>query len=111
MSIGPMKYEGGVVETTLSPASGSEAVNSYGTLTVTAMKKEHIAMIVWTGNSTAPTQGAYTFTLPSDYIPKRNAQVPLRRGDGMEVRVDGTVVVRLTTSSYSGATITYILNK
>lgn len=101
---------GGVTEVTLSPQSGSTAASGYGSLTITALKDDHIAELVWAGNSTTPAAGAYTYVLPSEYKPKHNSQVAIRRGDGLEIRTDGTVIVRLSATNYSAATLTYILD-
>lgn len=109
MALIPMEYEGGVVETTLSPASGSEAVSNYGTMRAIMKKDSGIAEIAWTGGSTAPTAGTYDFVLPSEYTPKRSSSTYVRNGSYMEVRTDGKVRLALTTSTYSGATLTYIL--
>lgn len=89
--------------------SGVIASETYGTLYGhynTALK---IAFLSWNGNSTAPTAGQKSFTMPSVYTPRQNSSVPVRMGDNMEVRTDGSVRITLTTSTWSGAAIMYPL--
>lgn len=108
---------GGAENTTLSPASGSTAASSYGTMRVVACKDSHAAQVIWNGNSTTATAGEYFFTLPDDYKPAFNGTFPITRavvsgpsvGGYMEPRTDGRVKLVLTAQNYTYGSATYIL--
>ena len=68
-----------------------------------------IAFLSWNGNSTAPTAGLKSFTLPAEFTPKQGTVVPLKGADSMEVRTDGQVRVTLSTTAWSAGTVMYPL--
>ena len=109
MALIPMEYRGGWTQTTLSPQTGDEAVNNYGTLY--ALKNDDLQLVelVWTGNGTAPVANSYYFVLPSAYIPKVQCLTPLRNGVMLEARAEGKARVALSTDAWSGGTLTYVI--
>ena len=70
MALVPMEKDvsGWSAEVTFTPASGSEAVSSYGSLKGRYNSDLKLAVVKWAGNGSAPsTFTSYYFTLPDEF--------------------------------------------
>ena len=83
--------------------------NTYGILKCRYNKSLKLCQMQWSGNGHTPGTTQYSFNLPSSPVltPNFNSSTPLRNGDLMEVRTDGTVRVGLTGMDWSGGSIMY----
>ena len=68
-----------------------------------------LGFVRWSGNATAPTAGTHEWTLPSAMVPQIESTTVLRNGDYISVRPDGTARVVTTTSTWSTASLMYLL--
>lgn len=84
----------------------------YGVLSYIYNPVLKIASLIWSGNSTTPSESGVMVDLPSYLRPAYGTpKVAIRNGDLMEVRRDGKVQLIFGTSpkAWSGTTATYFL--